>query len=279
MGITRRKFTLEFKTEAAHRVIDTGRSVIDVGAPLTGSVGHGVQPSVSTTTTEGRGRSANARAMPAAMLVPPPPTSSTWEARLTQRTDVASTSHHRGLEASWSCNSRAQIFRSGLFCGRLWDRLKQPELPERPDQQELKIDRSFVTGISASAKDQAIVAATVSLACSLGVRLVAEGVETLADWWWRSGPEVGLLGDAGDDGDDLADGARGLRQAFMVSLASTATVIASVATLAASAALRAISSMLADISAVPAATASPPTRRRRSPRLAAAWNTGAVTGS
>jgi hypothetical protein len=35
MGITRRKFTLEFKTEAAHRVIDTGRSVIDVGAPLT----------------------------------------------------------------------------------------------------------------------------------------------------------------------------------------------------------------------------------------------------
>ena len=25
MGITRRKFTLEFKTEAAHRVIDTGR--------------------------------------------------------------------------------------------------------------------------------------------------------------------------------------------------------------------------------------------------------------
>ena len=25
MGVTRRKFTLEFKTEAAHRVIDTGR--------------------------------------------------------------------------------------------------------------------------------------------------------------------------------------------------------------------------------------------------------------
>ena len=48
--------------------------------------------------------------------------------------------------------------------------------------QELKIDRSFVTGISGSAKDQAIVAATVSLARSLGVRLVAEGVETLADW-------------------------------------------------------------------------------------------------
>ena len=58
--------------------------------------------------------------------------------------------------------------------------------------QELKIDRSFVTGISGSAKDQAIVAATVSLARSLGVRLVAEGVETLADWDYllRLGVEV-----------------------------------------------------------------------------------------
>ncbi len=30
MGATRRKFTLEFKTEAAHRVIDTGRTVAEV---------------------------------------------------------------------------------------------------------------------------------------------------------------------------------------------------------------------------------------------------------
>jgi transposase len=34
MGATRRKFTLEFRTEAAHRVIDTGRSVVDVAAEL-----------------------------------------------------------------------------------------------------------------------------------------------------------------------------------------------------------------------------------------------------
>jgi transposase len=34
MGATRRKFTLEFKTEAAHRVIDTGRSVIEVAGEL-----------------------------------------------------------------------------------------------------------------------------------------------------------------------------------------------------------------------------------------------------
>ena len=34
MGTMRRKFTLEFKTEAAHRVIDTGRSVAEVAAEL-----------------------------------------------------------------------------------------------------------------------------------------------------------------------------------------------------------------------------------------------------
>ena len=34
MATTRRKFTLEFKTEAAHRVIDTGRSVIEVAGEL-----------------------------------------------------------------------------------------------------------------------------------------------------------------------------------------------------------------------------------------------------
>ena len=34
MGATRRKFTLEFRTEAAHRVIDTGRTVREVAAEL-----------------------------------------------------------------------------------------------------------------------------------------------------------------------------------------------------------------------------------------------------
>ena len=34
MGATRRKFTLEFRTEAAHRVIDTGRTVRDVAKEL-----------------------------------------------------------------------------------------------------------------------------------------------------------------------------------------------------------------------------------------------------
>ena len=34
MGATSRKFTLEFKTEAAHRVIDTGKSVRDVANEL-----------------------------------------------------------------------------------------------------------------------------------------------------------------------------------------------------------------------------------------------------
>ena len=35
MGIPRRKFTLEFKTEAARHVIDTPRSVVDVATALT----------------------------------------------------------------------------------------------------------------------------------------------------------------------------------------------------------------------------------------------------
>ena len=34
MGATRRRFTLEFRTDAAHRVIDTGRSVKEVAAEL-----------------------------------------------------------------------------------------------------------------------------------------------------------------------------------------------------------------------------------------------------
>ena len=34
MGATRRKFTLEFRTKAAHRVIDTGRTVCEIANEL-----------------------------------------------------------------------------------------------------------------------------------------------------------------------------------------------------------------------------------------------------
>ena len=34
MAPTRRKFTLEFRTEAAHRVIDSGRSVVEVAKKI-----------------------------------------------------------------------------------------------------------------------------------------------------------------------------------------------------------------------------------------------------
>jgi diguanylate cyclase (GGDEF)-like protein len=43
----------------------------------------------------------------------------------------------------------------------------------------LKIDRTFVSDLPDSAKDVAVVAATVALAHSLGMRTVAEGVETI----------------------------------------------------------------------------------------------------
>ncbi|UVC11502.1 EAL domain-containing protein [Rhizobium sp. TH2] len=45
----------------------------------------------------------------------------------------------------------------------------------------LKVDRHFVTGISASAHNQALVAALVSVSRSLDMELVVEGVETAAD--------------------------------------------------------------------------------------------------
>lgn len=46
---------------------------------------------------------------------------------------------------------------------------------------ELKIDRSFVTGIDGDADNQSIVANTISMARALGLRVVAEGVETVAE--------------------------------------------------------------------------------------------------
>jgi EAL domain-containing protein (putative c-di-GMP-specific phosphodiesterase class I) len=45
---------------------------------------------------------------------------------------------------------------------------------------ELKLDRSFVTGIASAARDRALVAAVVQLARTLDIAVVAEGVETEA---------------------------------------------------------------------------------------------------
>jgi EAL domain-containing protein (putative c-di-GMP-specific phosphodiesterase class I) len=48
----------------------------------------------------------------------------------------------------------------------------------RTTLQELKIDRSFVAGLMTSTGDAAIVRATIELARSFGLRVVAEGIET-----------------------------------------------------------------------------------------------------
>jgi diguanylate cyclase len=52
-------------------------------------------------------------------------------------------------------------------------------LLQRVAVNELKIDRSFVFAMTTSESDAAIVRATIDLAHGLGVRVVAEGVETI----------------------------------------------------------------------------------------------------
>ena len=48
--------------------------------------------------------------------------------------------------------------------------------------RELKIDRSFVTDLAAAHDNAVIVRSTIGLARSLGMRVVAEGVESAEDW-------------------------------------------------------------------------------------------------
>jgi EAL domain-containing protein (putative c-di-GMP-specific phosphodiesterase class I) len=49
---------------------------------------------------------------------------------------------------------------------------------------ELKLDRSFITGIADSPKNSAIVKSTIMLSHALGLTVVAEGVETPAELRW-----------------------------------------------------------------------------------------------
>lgn len=59
--------------------------------------------------------------------------------------------------------------------------------------REIKIDRAFVTGLAARKPDRTIITATVEIARLLGLRLVAEGIETAdqADALLMLGVEIG----------------------------------------------------------------------------------------
>jgi EAL domain-containing protein (putative c-di-GMP-specific phosphodiesterase class I) len=53
---------------------------------------------------------------------------------------------------------------------------------QRLPVQEVKIDRSFVTGVSQDQDNTAIARSIIELATALQLTVVAEGVESAADW-------------------------------------------------------------------------------------------------
>lgn len=52
----------------------------------------------------------------------------------------------------------------------------------QPDK--LKVDKRIIQGVSSSGPRQAIVRSVIEFCFCLGITVVAEGVETVEDWWW-----------------------------------------------------------------------------------------------
>lgn len=82
-----------------------------------------------------------------------------------------------GHGAAFFCQCRPTVDRI-IAVGAL--RRDRPLNLRRFPIDALKIDRSFVTGVSENVKDATIVAAVVALAHAFGIPGVAEGVETIA---------------------------------------------------------------------------------------------------
>ena len=74
--------------------------------------------------------------------------------------------------------SSTAVRAAGVRCDRrLRDRLRVAGLPQRCRSEELKLDRSFVTGLGEPGADTTIVAAIVGMAHALGLDVTGEGVE------------------------------------------------------------------------------------------------------
>lgn len=78
--------------------------------------------------------------------------------------------------------SRARLRGVGLSIDDFGTGHSSMEQIKRIPFTELKIDRAFVSGATTGSPERAIFESSVSLGKSLGLHLVAEGVETQADW-------------------------------------------------------------------------------------------------
>lgn len=86
------------------------------------------------------------------------------------------------LSGSVECLARLRMNNFKLSIDDFGSGYSSMQQLERIPFTELKIDKSFVRNVVHDAQKQAIVESSIELAQKLGLKTVAEGVETDADW-------------------------------------------------------------------------------------------------